>query len=133
MNARFADTGYFVATSNALDALHGKAIDLMRSFTGRIVTTEYVLVETANFFCRQSTRFVVPILLHAIRTDRNAEVVPASGELFDRGVALFAARPDKDWSLTDCISFTVMADRGLTEALTADRHFEQAGFLPLLA
>jgi uncharacterized protein len=45
---------------------------------------------------------------------------------------MFAARSDKRWSLTDCISFVVMQERGLTEALTADRHFEQAGFSILL-
>ena len=51
---------------------------------------------------------------------------------FDEGVRLYVARPDKDWSLTDCISFVVMRERGITEALTGDRHFEQAGFVALL-
>jgi len=50
----------------------------------------------------------------------------------DRGLALYISRPDKDWSLTDCISFVVMKERGLTGALTADHHFEQAGFVALL-
>jgi predicted nucleic acid-binding protein len=58
--------------------------------------------------------------------------VPASPELFQRGVELFRARPDKEWSLTDCISFVVMTEKGLSEALTGDRHFEQAGFHALL-
>ena len=49
-----------------------------------------------------------------------------------RGVALYAERPDKDWSLTDCISFVVMRTMDITEALTGDRHFEQAGFTALL-
>ena len=49
-----------------------------------------------------------------------------------RGVALYAERPDKDWSLTDCISFVVMRKMDITEALTGDRHFEQAGFTALL-
>ena len=60
------------------------------------------------------------------------EIVPASPELFYRGIELFRVRPDKDWSLTDCISFVVMTDRGLSEALTGDKHFEQAGFKALL-
>ena len=55
--------------------------------------------------------------------------VPAA---YQAGFDLFANRPDKDWSLTDCISFGVMTERGLTEALTADRHFEQAGFRAVL-
>ena len=60
------------------------------------------------------------------------EIVPATSRDFQRGLELFAARQDKRWSLTDCISFVVMQDCGLTEMLTADRHFEQAGFSILL-
>lgn len=60
-------------------------------------------------------------------------IVPASQLLFDQGLALYADRPDKEWSLTDCISFVVMREQGLSEALTGDRHFEQAGFRALLA
>jgi predicted nucleic acid-binding protein len=64
--------------------------------------------------------------------DPNVAVIPASKDLFDRGRELFRSRPDQDWGLTDCISFVVMADCGLREALTADHHFEQAGFSVLL-
>lgn len=60
-------------------------------------------------------------------------IVAASPELMHRGIELYEARSDKDWSLTDCTSFIVMQDRGLTDALTGDHHFEQAGFRPLLA
>ncbi len=59
-------------------------------------------------------------------------VVPASHDLFDRGVDLFRRRHDKDWSMTDCISFALMEDEGMTQALTTDHHFEQAGFTILL-
>ena len=58
---------------------------------------------------------------------------PPSAELFDRGCELYTSRSDKEWSLTDCISFVVMKERGLTDALTPDRHFEQAGFKVLLS
>jgi len=67
-----------------------------------------------------------------IRTDGQTTILPLSDESFDRGASFFAARPDKDWSLTDCISFVVMQERGITDALTADHHFEQAGFVALL-
>jgi predicted nucleic acid-binding protein len=60
-------------------------------------------------------------------------IIEGSHELFQRGVELFASRTDKEWSLTDCTSFVVMEEQGLSEALTADRHFEQAGFIALLA
>lgn len=58
--------------------------------------------------------------------------MPASRALLEEGISLYAARPDKDWSVTDCISFVVMRDEGMTHALTGDRHFEQAGFKALL-
>ena len=70
--------------------------------------------------------------LDTLGSHEDFEVVPASAELFQRGVEFFCARPDKEWSLTDCISFVVMAEKGISEALTADRHFEQAGFKALL-
>jgi uncharacterized protein len=60
------------------------------------------------------------------------KIIPASQELFDRGVELFRQRADKDRALTDCISFGVMQEEGITDGLTGDRHFEQAGFRALL-
>lgn len=60
-------------------------------------------------------------------------VVPSSRELFEQGINLYDNRSDKGWSLTDCIYFELMREHGVTEALTGDRHFAQAGFLPLLA
>jgi predicted nucleic acid-binding protein len=59
-------------------------------------------------------------------------LIPPSLELFKRGLAFYSQRPDKDWSLTDCISFVVMEERGVTEALATDRDFIQAGFVTLL-
>jgi predicted nucleic acid-binding protein len=58
-------------------------------------------------------------------------IIPLDSRLLDRGLERMASRPDKDWSLTDCISFVVMENQDITEALTADRHFEQAGFTAL--
>jgi uncharacterized protein len=71
-------------------------------------------------------------MIENLRSAEDIEIVPASAALFDRGFQFFTARPDKDWSLTDCISLVVMHERGITEALTADHHFEQAGFVALL-
>lgn len=67
-----------------------------------------------------------------LRGNVNTPVLPTSAELFDAGLALYPARPDKEWSLTDCTSFVVMQREGITEALTDDHHFEQAGFVALL-
>jgi hypothetical protein len=70
--------------------------------------------------------------VRSLRFDPETEIVPPDPELFERGLDLFARRPDKAWSLTDCISVVVMSERGLTDALSGDRHFEQAGFRALL-
>lgn len=70
--------------------------------------------------------------LEDLRQDPAVTIVPPDSRLFDEGIQLFASRADKAWSLTDCISFVVMKKEGITEALTGDRHFEQAGFVALL-
>jgi hypothetical protein len=59
-------------------------------------------------------------------------VIPLTKEGYDRAFRLFRDRPDKEWSLVDCLSFVVMTERGITEALTTDHHFRQAGFTIML-
>jgi len=71
-------------------------------------------------------------MCHALHTHPRVKIVPADTRLFQRGVNFFEQRPDKRWSLTDCLSFIVMEDERLHEALTGDRDFEQAGFIALL-
>ena len=93
-----------------------------------MVTTEYVVLEVGNFLSPQPTRGLFAAFRRALQSDARLTLLPATSELMRRGADLYQARPDKSWSLTDCVSFVVMRDRGLTEALTADRHFEQAGF-----
>ena len=96
------------------------------------VTTAFVLLEVANALSNHAHRAAYLSLAQRLLAGGRTTVVAASQDLLDRGQALYAARPDKDWSLTDCTSFVVMQDRGITHALTADRHFEQAGFTLLL-
>jgi predicted nucleic acid-binding protein len=67
-----------------------------------------------------------------LRSESTVKIIPSNAELFAAGVKLYAERPDKEWSLTDCISFVIMQQEGLSDALTGDRHFEQAGFRALL-
>ena len=67
-----------------------------------------------------------------LRSSPSVEIVPPDELLWNEGLLLFASRPDKKWSLTDCISFVVMQREGIAEALTGDHHFEQAGFIALL-
>lgn len=71
-------------------------------------------------------------LFDALKSEKKTIVLLPAPVLFDAGVRLYRERPDKDWSLTDCISFVAMEERGIREALTGDHHFEQAGFVALL-
>jgi predicted nucleic acid-binding protein len=132
MNVVFADTSFYVGLLSMRDALHDKVLSFLGSYDGRIVTTEFVLIEVANFNSRPSDRPAFVKLIDRIKTDVRTELIASSRELFERGLQLFAARRDKEWSLTDCISFAVMTERGLIDALSADAHFEQAGFRALL-
>jgi predicted nucleic acid-binding protein len=96
------------------------------------VTSEFVVVEVANFLSAKRVRTVFSGFLHALETDSRVTVAPSSSELFRRGCRLYLARSDKTWSLTDCISFEIMREHGIQDARTADKHFEQAGFNAML-
>jgi hypothetical protein len=132
MTTIFADTSFYVAMLSPRDRLHPKALEFLRGYAGRTITTEQVLTETGNWSAASGDRDAFLALLESIRADAKATVVWSDRATFEAGLRLYAARPDKQWSLTDCISFVVMKDRGITEALTADHHFEQAGFKALL-
>ena len=97
-----------------------------------VVTTVWVLTEVADGLAPYDARTQFEVLLQSLNSDSQTEVVPADQALWNRGVKLYNDRPDKEWPLTDCISFIVMRDRNLTDALTGDHHFEQAGFHALL-
>ena len=132
MNALFADTSYYLAIINADDIDRQRAMELGGQWRGRVVRTDYVLMELGNALSSVSRRHHLVPLIESLKANRKVEVIPANEELFERGLELFGQRPDKEWSLTDCISFVVMQDYGLTDALTTDHHFEQAGFNALL-
>ena len=91
-----------------------------------------MLLELADALSKPPLREEALAVSQLVETDPTFRLVPASSELLRRGRELYANRRDKEWELTDCISFVVMQDEGLTDALTADQHFEQAGFKALL-
>lgn len=133
MKTVFADTFYFLALYNPGDQGHTKAVAFTKTFTGRMVTTGWVLTELADALAstpKGRSEFLAT--REDLRTDPDARIVPCEDALMEEGIQLYAMRPDKRWSLTDCISFVVMQREGITEALTADHHFEQAGFTALL-
>jgi predicted nucleic acid-binding protein len=124
----FADTFALIAWLNPRDNAHAVVTAYLDGFTGRLVTTEWVLVELADALSAPEARATAVAFLQAVRADPLFEVVGYVPSVYRAGFDIFATRPDKAWSLTDCISFGVMTERGLSEALTADHHFEQAGF-----
>ena len=124
----FLDTYALIAWLNVRDPDHDRVTEYFDAFDGVMICTEWVLMELADGFAAPPARAIVTRFLQKVRHDPLFEIVPYDLEIYDAGFELYAKRPDKDWPLTDCISFAVMAERGLTEALTADHHFEQAGF-----
>ena len=132
MKPVFGDSLYFLAPANPRDAYHERAVQFARTWRDIIVTTRWVLTEVCDGLAGAANRHLAVRLADRVGTSSRFRVVLDSDGLFERGMDLYRRRQDKDWSLTDCISFVVMADEGLTESLTADRHFEQAGFVALL-
>lgn len=122
----FADTFYWIALTDSTDKAHHRA----RRITDEIVTTDEVLAEYLNFFCAapEYIRSEVTLAVEDILQDPAVKVIPQSRESFLAGLKLYRARPDKGYSLTDCISMATMRREDLSEALTNDRHFEQEGF-----
>jgi len=124
----FIDTSYVLALANTADKYHEHARATSLLIRAPFITTEAVLTEIGNAFSKIHWRALGVATINDLRTDPDIETVPVDSALFARAVALYSARLDKEWGLTDCISFVVMQEHGLTHALTTDRHFEQAGF-----
>ena len=133
MSVVFADAFYFVARLNRRDQHHERVLAFSREFRSQLLTTDWVLMEVADALAKSESRSRIRDLIFHLRQSPICEVVPASRELSDRALELFHQHADKEWTLTDCVSFVVMRERGATEALTQDHHFEQAGFKPLFA
>ena len=134
MRSVFADTFYWAALTSPTDAAHEAAVRLSRSIApDRIVTTDEILAEYLAFFARAgpSVRTRAASNVAALMESPTVLVVPQSRESFLAGLELYRARPDKGYSLVDCISMHTMRKQGITEALTNDRHFEQEGFRAL--
>lgn len=132
MTAVFADTYYWLALINPRDKAHLQATELAQTFNRPLVTTTWVLAEVGDVMRKPANRPAFLQLLKDIEQDSDTTVPPVTQSQFDQGVSLFAIRPDKEWSLTDCISIEVMKLHGVREVLTADHHFSQAGLTILM-
>jgi len=131
----FLDTAYAIALASPNDLFHSQAIllaDRLEAASTRLVTTHAILLEIGNALSKQRYRNAAVRLLAALKADPKIEIIPLSEQLYSRALQLYGERPDKEWGLTDCVSFIVMQDRGMTEALTTDEHFQQAGYQALM-
>lgn len=132
MNTVFADTFFFLALLNANDEAHAKTRLACGQLGLKIVTTAWVVNEVADGLARVANRRGVIEFLNAVKNDPEIEIIQPSRELFEMGVELYSRHSDKEWTLTDCISFVAMKAEGIPQALTGDDFFEQAGFRAVL-
>ena len=129
----FADAGYFIAVLKPRDGIHARAKRWeAATASDRILTTEAVLVEVFNAMAGGTDRRKVVLLDRFLRTNRRHLLIQTDPDLLGRGIKRYAERPDQAWGLTDCVSFVVMEEHGVHQALAHDHHFEQAGFEALL-
>lgn len=135
MRTVFADTGFWIAGLDPRDHLHRRARSV-RDQLGpvRLVTSEWIFSEVLNTFSARGLylRGMAAALCQRLPDYADVEMLPANSNVFHRALDLYARREDQTWGLIDCTSFVIMRERGLTDALTHDHHFRQAGFNPLL-
>jgi len=134
-NKVFLDTSYSIAAAIGKDEFHKRARELavqIRTKGIRIVTIQAVVLEIGNALSKLKYRQSAIEIIERLESDLNISIISLTSELYAEGFQLFRNRPDKEWSLVDCISFVVMREHNIEAALTADEHFIQAGFRALL-
>jgi predicted nucleic acid-binding protein len=128
----FVDTSFVVALVNQRDQHHSRALDLASQFEGRpLLTTDAVLLEVGNALAKNFRAASIQVI-NDFLTSSEVQIVHLYSDLFHKGFALYRSRLDQSWGLIDCVSFIVMREAGIFQSLTADKHFEQAGFQALL-
>ena len=128
----FVDTSFLIAFVLTDDEHHRRAFAWNRAIRSALLTTEYVLIEFLDALWDPPLRPLAVETVSVLRRRPAVRVVPASTSLFDDALAMFHSHRDKEWGLTDCVSFIVMRREGVMDALTSDHHFEQGGFRALL-
>lgn len=132
MNRVFVDTSFIVALVNEKDQHHARASVLSETFDGQpLLVTDAVLLEVGNALARTFKEQAAEIIGDFLTSDE-VEVVNLDAALFQKALELYRTHTDKACGMTDCVSFVVMRERGVMDALTYDNDFHQAGFNPLM-
>jgi predicted nucleic acid-binding protein len=130
-NPIFIDTAYVIALINERDQYHSQAVELANRFAGQpLITTDAVLLEIGNALARSFKQEAIVIIEQFLTADE-VKIVHLTPELFTKSFALYRQYQDKTWSLVDCISIVVMGEADISQVLSFDRHFIQAGFTVL--
>lgn len=137
MASMFVDTSGWGNFVDETEPFHQRALDLYheaKEQRRKLVTTNYVLAEVVALLSNplRVSRKKIIAFISDLKVSPSVEIVHIDLRLDKNAWELLAKRPDKDWSLVDCASFVVMQERSMTEAMTTDHHFEQAGFICLL-
>ncbi|WP_448574434.1 type II toxin-antitoxin system VapC family toxin [Trichothermofontia sp.] len=129
----FLDTAFIQALLNSRDSYHPQAKTLLPRVraASEVWLTEAILIEVGNALSASNRNAAVKFIQKCYQT-QNIRVVTIDTNLLDQALNLYQSRPDKSWGLTDCTSFVVMSTHNLTDAVTSDRHFIQAGFRALM-
>jgi uncharacterized protein len=130
----FIDTGYLIALDSTADQHHSSAARHWREVSRmrpRLITTNLVMTEVLTFFVSRGKHAKAVGIGNRLLTSRAVEMIHVDEGLFGAGFEYLRNRPDKRFSMTDCVSFVVMERLGIRDALAFDAHFEQAGFIRL--
>jgi len=128
----FLDAAFVIALTSVRDQDHARAIELAEEYDGKsLLTKDAVLLEIGNALARRN-RTQAAAMIQRLLAAEHVTVVRLTPELFERAFAFYTTHRDKEWGMTDCISFVVMRDKEMADALTSDRHFVQAGFRALM-
>jgi predicted nucleic acid-binding protein len=129
----FIDSYFHIAFLNPRDSHHAKVRQFKQALSDPCVTTMAVLLEVCDALAGTHLRRRAIQLIEIEQAAPRLDIIPFSDQLLGWALNLYRQRLDKAWSLTDCISFVVMQEQGISEALTGDHHFAQAGFQPIFA
>lgn len=123
---------FVVGLVNRRDQYHRQALELSERLEGSsFLTTDVVLLEIGNALAKGYKQESIKIINEFLQSE-DTEIIHLNPELFQQAFKLYQTRHDKEWGFIDCVSFVVMQEKGILQALTFDKHFAQAGFQPLM-